>query len=138
MRDKLIEIIGDAPYGLRTLGQAADELISVERIADHLISNGVTFADVPDTNVGDKPMTNADRIRTMTNEQLKDFLEKFRVETYTEPFGKAFCKNCPTTEGTVEGKMIPLRLHECDFADGVCPHGDALSWWLSQTEEVEE
>lgn len=48
MRDKLIELIGDAPYGLRTLGQAADELISVERIADHLIAN----ADVPETNVG--------------------------------------------------------------------------------------
>ena len=52
MRDKLIELIGDAPYGLRTLGQAADELISVESIADYLIANGVTFADVPDTNVG--------------------------------------------------------------------------------------
>lgn len=52
MRDKLIELIGDAPYGLRTLGQAADELISVESIADYLIANGVTFADVPDKNVG--------------------------------------------------------------------------------------
>lgn len=41
MRDKLIELIGDAPYGLRTLGQAADELISVESIADFLISHGV-------------------------------------------------------------------------------------------------
>lgn len=43
MRDKLIELIGNAPYGLRTLGQAADELISVESIADHLISLGVTI-----------------------------------------------------------------------------------------------
>lgn len=53
IKDKLIELIGDAPYGLRTLGQAADELISVESIADYLIANGATFAaDVPDTNVG--------------------------------------------------------------------------------------
>ena len=84
-----------------------------------------------------KPKSNADRIRTMTNEQLRDFLDKFRVETYTVPFGEKFCKNCPTTEGTVEGNLIPLRLHECDFAGGVCPHGDALAWWLSQTEEVD-
>lgn len=41
MGDKLIELIADAPYGLRTLGQAADELISVERIADYFIANGV-------------------------------------------------------------------------------------------------
>ena len=49
IKDKLIELIGDAPYGLRTLGQAADELISVESIADYLIANGVTFAE--DNNV---------------------------------------------------------------------------------------
>lgn len=83
-------------------------------------------------------MTNADRIRSMTNEQLRNFLDKFRVETFTEPFGEKFCKNCPTTEGTVEGGLIPLRLSECDFEDGVCPHGDALLWWLSQTEVKHE
>lgn len=79
-----------------------------------------------------KPMTNGDRIRSMTDEELRNFLDKFRVETYTVPFGEKFCKNCPTTEGAVEGNLIPLRLHECDFADGVCPHGDSLMWWLEQ------
>lgn len=41
MRDKLIELIGQIviPYW-------------AELIADHLISNGVTFEDVPDINVG--------------------------------------------------------------------------------------
>lgn len=70
------------------------------------------------------PMTNGDRIRSMTDEELRDFLDKFRVETYTEPFGKKFCKCCPTV-GTTEYK-------ECEFVDGVCPHGDSLMWWLEQ------
>lgn len=86
-----------------------------------------------------KPKTNADRIRSMTDEQLRDFLDKFRVETYTEPFGEKFCKSCPTTEVYCSPLHDTLKLHECDFADGVCPHGDSLAWWLSQTaEEVEE
>ena len=83
-------------------------------------------------------VTNADRIRSMTDEQLRDFLEKFRVETYTEPFGEKFCKSCPTTEVYCSPLHDTLKLTECDFADGVCPHGDSLAWWLSQTaEEVE-
>lgn len=82
--------------------------------------------------VGFEPFTNGDRIRSMTDEELRDFLDKFRVETYTVPFGEKFCKNCPTTEGAVEGNLIPLRLHKCDFADGACPHGDSLMWWLEQ------
>lgn len=69
------------------------------------------------------PMTNGDRIRAMSNEELRNFLDKFRVETYAEPFGKKFCKCCPTTE--------------CEFVDGVCPHGDSLMWWLKRPVEVE-
>ena len=51
MRDKLIELIGFAPYGNRSVSDCffAD---TIEGIADYLIANGVTFADVPDTNVG--------------------------------------------------------------------------------------
>lgn len=71
-----------------------------------------------------RPMTNAEKIRSMSNKELRDFLDKFRVETHTEPFGKKFCKCCPTV-GTTEYK-------ECEFVDGVCPHGDSLTWWLEQ------
>lgn len=85
-----------------------------------------------------KPKTNADKIRSMSNEELRDFLDGFRVETFSEPFGDKFCKNCPTTEGTIQGGLIPLRFNECDFADGVCPHGDSLTWWLSQPAEVDD
>jgi hypothetical protein len=62
MRDKLIELI---KYGLlcpnmnTPFGGACDTCQYAEapecdhaRLADHLIANGVTFADVPDNNVG--------------------------------------------------------------------------------------
>lgn len=66
-REKLIELIGQVQY----LGGL--ELA----LADHLIANGVTFAT--DNNVGDKMtptdkdtnvLTNADRIRAMSDEEL--------------------------------------------------------------------
>jgi hypothetical protein len=44
MRDKLIELINGMFDG--------DCCIDVADAADHLISHGVTFADVPDNNVG--------------------------------------------------------------------------------------
>lgn len=29
------------------------------------------------------------------------------------------------------------NLHECNFADGVCPHGDSVLWWLVRPQQVE-
>ena len=81
--------------------------------------------------------TKADHIRVMTNGELRDFLDKFRVETYGDPFGEAFCKNCPTVEVRCAPYHGTLKLHECDFTDGICPHGDALEWWLKQPAEVD-
>ena len=82
-------------------------------------------------------MTNGDHIRNMSDEALRDFLDKFRVETYTDPFGEANCKKCPTEIVIAEwmngGK--PFELHECAFVDGVCPRGDSLMWWLKQPTE---
>lgn len=101
MRDKLIELIGDAPYGLRTLGQAADELISVERIADHLIASGVTLADVPDTNVGNKLMTNGDRIRAMTDEELAGFFGVQSVCGYIQDNYYELCETRGVCNGCV-------------------------------------
>lgn len=47
MRDKLVELIGDAlVWDVMTIHEAA------QKIADNLIANGVTVGDVPDTNVG--------------------------------------------------------------------------------------
>lgn len=82
--------------------------------------------------INEKPQTVEEYLRIAPREELIAFLNDFCVETHTGPFGKAFCKKCPTTEGKVEGKLIPLKLHECDFIDGVCPYGDSLEWWLNQ------
>jgi hypothetical protein len=46
MRDKLVELIEEAAI------QYLDAYANAGKIADFLIANGVTFADVPDTNVG--------------------------------------------------------------------------------------
>ena len=141
MRDKLIELIHNGvgcPDGRHPFGDVCDGCryfpsldCNTERLADYLIAHGVTFAT--DNNVGDKkPMTNGDRIRAMSNEELRDFLDKFRVETYSEPFGEKFCKSCPTQEVYCAPYGDTLKLTECSFADGVCPHGDSLAWWLEQ------
>ena len=62
MRDKLIELIKygllcpsmNTPFGdaCDTCQYAAVPECDHVRLADHLIANGVTFADVPDNNVG--------------------------------------------------------------------------------------
>ena len=64
MRDKLLELIHDGagcPDGRHPFGDVCDGCkyfpsldCGTERLADHLIANGVTFAD--DNNVGDKEM----------------------------------------------------------------------------------
>ena len=54
------------------------------RMADALIANGVTFADVPDNNVGDKkPMTNFEAIK---NKVIKH-MEVISVEEMAKGFG---------------------------------------------------
>lgn len=53
MRDKLTELISSVEYGYSgsKIGKNFQRGF-IERIADYLIAHGVTFADVPDTNVG--------------------------------------------------------------------------------------
>lgn len=87
------------------------------------------------------PMTNADRIRTMSDEELAGLIEKFAYggETpWCDAFTKEFCDNCPETEAKVEGYSNLLRLHECDFEDGKCPHGGDIMWWLQQPAEEDK
>ena len=85
--------------------------------------------------------TNADRIRAMSDEELADLIEKFAYSGETpwcDAFDKEFCDNCPTMEIKVEGYSDLLRLHECDFEDGKCPHGGDIKWWLQQPAEEDE
>lgn len=71
-----------------------------------------------DTNV----LTNADHIRSMSDEELAEFLEHIAYESvpvWTEPFDKVFCQTCSA---------------EPCFA-GACPNGKGSLWWLKQPAE---
>ena len=83
-------------------------------------------------------MTNADRIRAMSDEELAKYLDTL---TWKEPawdrwFNEEFCKKCKPLVGEYEGKTI--EFHECETCDGECPHGDATLLWLQQPAEVLE
>lgn len=85
-----------------------------------------------------KITTNADRIRAMSDEALGDFIASVayaREKPWCQPFADKFCKDCPTTKVNAEGHSNPLELTECDFADGKCPHGSDIVWWLQQPAE---
>lgn len=74
MRDKLIELLleVDSVCEVGECSECSAEGCYIHRAADHLIANGVTFAK--DNNVTCKPMTNGDRIRSMTDEELAEFI----------------------------------------------------------------
>lgn len=81
MRDKLIELIDNNKACDREIACCECEYSDISpcfavRMADALIAHGITFADVPDNNVGDSPMTNGDKIRAMSDEELAEFLLK--------------------------------------------------------------
>ena len=84
------------------------------------------------------PLTNADRIRAISYEELAEFLSSIaygRETPWSEPFAEKFCKSCPPTTFTCEAYHHPMELHECDFSDGKCPHGSDIVWWLQQPAE---
>ena len=84
MREKLIELIGKTDIQMIKLDgphipmNERFSALFIGEIADHLIANGVTFAK--DTNV----LTNADRIRAMTNEELADWIARTQIANVTE------------------------------------------------------
>ncbi len=81
--------------------------------------------------------TNADRIRAMSDKELAGFIEELaynRETPWGDLFQETFCKGCPAQEYTMENEQ-KMRLRECDFADGECPHGSDIAWWLQQPAE---
>ena len=78
MRDKLIDILCAFDGLGKSCGFKTADCKPCEELADFLISHGVTFAD--DNNVGGKPMTNGDRIRAMTDEELADCIADLVVK----------------------------------------------------------
>ena len=87
-----------------------------------------------------KLKTNSDRIRSMSDEKLADFLSSIAFEgdmLWADSFIEKLCKSCPTTVGTIDGYKS-MDLHECDFEDGKCPHGSEVMWWLKQPAEEDD
>lgn len=85
-----------------------------------------------------KLKTNADRIRSMSDEKLADFLSSIAFEgdvLWADQFIEKLCKSCPTITCTVDGDHCQVNLKECDFEDGKCPHGSEVMWWLRQPAE---
>ena len=88
----------------------------------------------------DIPKSNIDKIRSMSDEELAEFLKDIaygRETAWDGQFAAEFCEKCPTTERFVEEFGRTEKFHECDFADGECPHGDSITWWLKQPAEKE-
>ena len=86
-------------------------------------------------------LTNEDHIRSMIGDELALFLSEISYRGKTpssDPFYEKNCKHCPTTECFMDGRTEPMQLHECDFVDGECPHGDEIMWWLQQPSEVQK
>ena len=80
-------------------------------------------------------VTNGGYIRAMLDKDLSNFLAALaygRETPWSEPFEKKFCRNCPTVEGTIQETGQTMDFHECEFADGECPHGSDIVWWLQQ------
>ena len=84
------------------------------------------------------PLTNADRFRMQTNEEITESLYSSNdlQKKADGIFLQRCCKKCAVRELRLpDGETI--ELHECDFVeegDG-CPHGNSLLWWLNQLSE---
>ena len=84
--------------------------------------------------------TNAQKIRSMSDDELSEFLSSItygRETPWSELFSEKFCKACPVTKVDIPEYLNPLLLHECDFTDGKCHHGSDIVWWLKQPSEEE-
>ncbi len=85
------------------------------------------------------PKTNADRIRSMSDDELAEYLSFIAYERETpwsDLFASKLCAHCHGQEWTLDDGR-KLKLHECDFKDGKCPHGSDILWWLQQPAEKE-
>lgn len=102
VKEKLVELLDRFVY---------DDWYSNEDIAEKLISNGVT---VQECKLGAKK-TNADRIRSMSDEELAMFLCNFRSCNADE----YICEGCKAEkycrvghEGTIDWLQQPAKVSE--------------------------
>ena len=92
-REKLIELIGSAQYGNGSLIGNNFQKGFIEKIADHLIANGVTFAT--DNNVGDKLTPAANKMKaTDAESEIFDIHIPCRKCGKLVPAGVTYCLRC--------------------------------------------
>lgn len=114
VREKLVEILKQAPFEGKVLDEWWWEE-KIKRIADHLISNGVTVQEwisVKDHTPTEASMNNADKIRSMSDEELAAWIAGMST----------ICECC-------------AELNECESPRDFnrCSHG--VDDWLKQPAE---
>ena len=85
-REKLIELVCSTEYGNGSLIGNNFQKGFIEKIADHLIANGVTVLA--------EPKTNADRIRAMSDEELAETIYQAVLSGACNDFGIPSKKSC--------------------------------------------
>lgn len=120
MRDKLIELFFGTALHLSYEYSDEDFWKDAERTADYLIAHGVTLA--PDNNVGGKtPLSNGDRIRAMTDDELATWLDHMSE--------RCFCCNTDFPDERAHCPIRPNKALACDKTD--------IEAWLKQPAKEE-
>ena len=77
-------------------------------------------------------MTNEERIRSMTHDELYNFLNTIAQDgPWYNEFNNELCKYCePIGQNDEEDDVL-----RCELSMDNCPYenGDVLKWWLKQT-----
>ena len=82
-----------------------------------------------------KVKNNSDRIKSMSDDELYDFLDRFAHDgPWHKEFEKTFCENCEPIEVEKNWFGTETPYYACEFTDMGCPHynGDCLKWWLEK------
>ena len=119
VREKLVELLtdnlprcGNLPSWDNPLQLSCDE--QVQRIADHLIMNGVTV------------QTNADRIRAMSDEELAEFIQNMVDGSNSHNVACYGCINYGTHHSDPANKGT--YLYECEGCTNEGIGLDVLMW----------
>ena len=138
--DKFIEIF-PTEKGVETVCEHFEEITYHVGNIGNIGLKTPLYTPPPMPKIKPRQQTNADRIRAMSDDHLREFLEDVANsggETmWCKQFSEKFCDSCPTVTGKIEGYNKEMEFHECEFADGKCPHGNELDWWLRQPAKEE-
>lgn len=150
VKEKLVELLNEVqetgvneiPAGFGCTRQ----YITNERVAAHLISHGVTVQESMVNNTESKvaeidhaneaPQTNADRIRSMTDEELAEFIRSMVDESNSHNVACYGCINYGTHHSDPANKGT--YLYECDGCENEGIGLDVLMWLQQPAEKPKE